>query len=236
MSAAPPVLGRDSPAAAKPSRLRRRAAAADAAYRADGGDLGAWAVRAASVSGVRHRLAGDGPQDAYAWRVIGSGADGAGAESLVVAIADGVGTVLGAAAAAAVAVTAACDAAAESLATGSVATGSVATGSGAVGSVATQTWWSAVVEAADVAVRAVGGATTLVVACIDEAGAGSLARIGDSTAMILTGGSWQEIWPPAGIDGAPVSTETEALPGSRRAEIAAVSIEAGTALVLMTDG
>jgi serine/threonine protein phosphatase PrpC len=75
------------------------AEAARAAVRADGGDGDRWVVRAASLAGTRHRLAGSGPEDAYAWAVEG--------DTLTVVVADGVSNRRGSAAIAAAAASAA---------------------------------------------------------------------------------------------------------------------------------
>ena len=58
-----------------------------AAFRADGGDADWCALRVASVTGVRHRLAGQPGQDSFAWAVL--------PDRLVVAVADGLGGVPG---------------------------------------------------------------------------------------------------------------------------------------------
>ena len=79
------MFGRPSPAAAAEPMLRPVGGAAGASWRAEGGSTGWCTLRAASVAGVRHRLAGQGPEDSFAWAVE--------AERLVVAVADGVGSV-----------------------------------------------------------------------------------------------------------------------------------------------
>ncbi|MGH9122237.1 MAG: protein phosphatase 2C domain-containing protein, partial [Acidimicrobiales bacterium] len=104
------VLGRPSAAASNPARLRPAVVSASAGYRADGGDTGGWAVRAASVPGVSHRLAGTPNQDSFGWVAV----DGA----LVVAVADGVGSLEGADTASAAAVSGVCSVAAAWLAEG----------------------------------------------------------------------------------------------------------------------
>lgn len=168
-----------------------------------------WAVRAATVAGVRHRLVGTASDDAYAWRY--------GADRLVVAIADGVGSVEDAGLAATAAVDAACEAGAE-----------------------LGPRWKEVVAAATRAVRVAGGATTLVVATVDASGRVELARVGDSTAFVLVAGAWQELWveeEDAGNDDAgTVSTLTDALPSTEAPEVTEVRLEPGAALLLMTDG
>ena len=274
----PPAFGRPSAAATRPASLRAAGIAADAAVRCDGGDTRNVALRVATVAGLRHRLAGEGSQDAYAWRLVrrprdaeaaGDGTDGtddAGADVLVVAVADGVGGVPGSAAAAGAAAVAACDAVAVALdGAGRTARDSGGSGgspgsgrsgapgaSGGEGGAANGVAGvlvggddgvgpAAVVAgvafaAADAAVRAAGGATTLVVAAIGAEGAGWAARIGDSTAAVLADGAWYDLWPDPPGDDRPVSTATAALPGSSAPDVVEMSLPEGAAIVLMTDG
>lgn len=172
--------------------------------RADGGDDGPWSLRVASVCGVRHRLAGAGSDDAYGWRRVG--------DTMAVAVADGVGSVPGSAAAAGAAVDAALNA--------------VAAGCDPV----------AALRAADGATRTTGGATTLVVATVDADGVVTAARVGDSTAFTLADGGWRELWSPEADPGT-VGTATAALPATdARPEPAAAVMAPGWALVLVTDG
>jgi serine/threonine protein phosphatase PrpC len=306
----PPALGRPSAASYRPPALRRSAEASSAAYRADGGDALGWSVRAASVAGVRHRLAGQGPEDAYAWRIVDPGPDpgrgsvgvatGDGGEpsvggprrpTVIVAVADGVGSVEGSAVASAAAVDAVCDALAAELSRETARFGETAlsgetavpgatvslpagrgdrSASGAVaapggrsaaagpvgapdgpssgaggpprlpGADPDDPVWRRAFAAADVAVAAAGGATTLVVAVVGGDRRGAVARVGDSTALVLDGDGWGEIWSTGGPEDGPLSTATAALPsrdGPPPAfEVAAVALDAGAALVLVTDG
>jgi serine/threonine protein phosphatase PrpC len=204
-----PVFGRPSATAGRPGRLRAAASAEVAAYRAEGGDAVPWSLRAASVVGSRHRLNGEGSDDAYGWRCR--------EDRLVVAVADGVGSVAGSALAAAAAVDAACAAAAEP-----------------------DPRWEEVFAVAADAVRSAGGATTLIVASIDRSGRAEVARVGDSAAFVLDAGRWHELWVvdggEANDDAGTLSTRTDALASSEAPEVAEVVLEPGTALLLMTDG
>jgi serine/threonine protein phosphatase PrpC len=94
-------FGRPSAASGRPWVLRRRGHSATAGIRAEEGDTERWALRAASVAGVRHRLAGVGNDDAFGFL------DDPGA--LQVVVADGVGSVPGSAGAAVAAVDGALD-------------------------------------------------------------------------------------------------------------------------------
>jgi serine/threonine protein phosphatase PrpC len=213
----PPVLGRPSPSSAQPGRLRRDATVTTAAYRAEGGDTGTWAVRAVSIAGVRHRLGGEAGQDAFAWRV---SADGT---VVVVAVADGVGGVPGSGAAALAAVEAACAAVDVDDPAGAGDRPGAALGDA--------------VAAADAAVRRVGGATTLVVAALGADGRGRAVRVGDSTALGLADGAWRELWPHEAADDGPLVTATAALPADApSAHVTEVDVAPGAALVLVTDG
>lgn len=200
-----PVYGRPSLASAAPWRLRPSAAAADAALRADGGDAGTLALRVASLSGVRHRVAAKGPEDAYAWCLDGDG--------LIVAVADGVGSRPGAAEASA----AAAHAAVTALAAGATP--------------------AAAVQAASAALEGGVGSSTLVTGRVTADGAVSVARVGDSTALVLSGGVWHELWAdPDGDDGSG-STVTAAIPApDPQVEVAEVTLGPGDALVVVTDG
>ncbi|MCU4183982.1 protein phosphatase 2C domain-containing protein [Acidiferrimicrobium sp. IK] len=179
--------------------------------RADGGDSGSWIVRAASLSGTRHRLAGAGPDDAYAW--------GAAGEMLVVAVADGVSNRPGSAASAAAAVEAAVEAAID------------ADRDERLGVLE-----HAVAAASDATRRCGDGATTLVIAVLDASTPAILARVGDSSAFVLTGGAWTEVWAPD-PDAGSIRTATAALPADRPSpEPAQVWLGPGDVLVLVTDG
>jgi hypothetical protein len=103
MEPGPPVFGRPSPAAGREPALRERGDASTAGVRAEGGSTERWTIRAASVVGIRHRLAGQASDDSFAW----AADDG----RLAVAVADGIGSAEGAAGAALRAVTAAVGAA-----------------------------------------------------------------------------------------------------------------------------
>jgi len=209
VSGGSPVLGRPSPAAAATAALRQAGVAADSAFRADGGDSEYWGLRAASVAGIRHRLAGQPGQDSFAWARAG--------DRLAVAAADGLGGVPGSDGAAWRAAAAA-------------ATGTVASTGEAGARVA------AGLRCANEAAGG-GGATTLVVALLDPAGNVQLARVGDSTAFVVgaAGATWQELFAPPDEDA--VATVTAALPADDPApETATASLESGEVLVLVTDG
>jgi serine/threonine protein phosphatase PrpC len=83
----PPVLGRHSVAAATEPLLREAGQAADSCYRIEGASRARFALRAVSVTGVRHRLAGQAGEDSFAWSASGS--------HLAVAVSDGLGAVPG---------------------------------------------------------------------------------------------------------------------------------------------
>jgi serine/threonine protein phosphatase PrpC len=228
---APPVLGRPSPAAAQPAPLRSMARSGEAHFRAEGGDSGQLALRAATVAGVRHRLAGRGGEDSYAW------AHGSG--WLVVAVADGVGSTERAGEAATEAVNTAVHA-------GAALVGSVADPEGDDGDgngpypLPLSDVASAALHAAAAALSAGGGpgATTLVVAALDASGRWGAARVGDSTALVLGPSGWADVFAAgaATADEGQV-TLTAALPADAVAEeTASGSLSGGEALVLLTDG
>lgn len=232
---APPVLGRGSPAAGRPALLRASGIGGGGGWCADGGDRDGWALRAASLAGVRHRLAGQPGQDAYAWDRTGA--------ALVLAVADGVGSVAGSGSAALRAVQAACSAAAAALEGRAATSADASAGAGidarAVG-VSAPDLDEACCEAVGAAQTAVAdgpGATTLVVAAIGDDGSCRLARVGDSTALVLAGQAWTELFADPDPDGEPASSATSALPAADPAvEIAGVCLGAGEVLVLVTDG
>jgi serine/threonine protein phosphatase PrpC len=203
------VLGRPSPAAATAAVLRARATAPYAAYRADGGD-GEWcAVRVASVSGVRHRLAGRPVQDSFAWAAEG--------DRLAVAVADGLGGVPDSDTTAARAALAAVE--------GALSATGAATG-----------WMLAAIGAANHAARG-GGATTLVVAVLERSGEISLARIGDSSAFLVGAhdGASHELFAPPEAD--TIGASTAALPAdAAQPEATTVTLDDQHVLVLVTDG
>lgn len=244
MSVSPPVLGRASPAADAPARLRAVADGSLAAYRADGGEHGGWSLRAASVAGVRHRLAGTGPEDAYAWAC--------GPGWVAAAVADGVSGERGSAVAAHLAARAACDALVGALAEGGEGEAAPAPRgvpwndrgerdgtSTAIGGAA---GWRheacrEAVAAANRAVEGAGsGATTIVVVIAAGSGELSAARVGDSTALQLAGGVWSEIFASGDGDDL-VATATAALPHpDPPIELADVTLAPSSTLLLVTDG
>jgi serine/threonine protein phosphatase PrpC len=201
MADGPLIFGRPSPAAEQQGPLRPAGEPALAAYRADGGDAPWVAVRAATVAGVRHRLAGQPGEDSYAWAV---------GEVCVVAVADGLGGVSGSGPTSARAASAAVGAALE----GGVDAGVAAANRASNG----------------------GGATTLLLAIVGQDGRVEMARVGDSTAFLVSdgGASWTELFSPADDDG--VVTATAALPGPLELERAEVSVSVDDVLVLATDG
>jgi serine/threonine protein phosphatase PrpC len=199
---AAPGFGRESRAAAEEPRLRSAGDAATAWWRAEGGSCGWCSLRAATAAGVKHRLSAAAGEDSYAWAV----GDGV----LAAAVADGVGSVAGAARAAERAAAAAAGAA--------VASG---TRDG--------------VEAANREAEG-GGATTVVVAVVDRRGRVSAARVGDSTAFVAgPGGRWRELFEPPDPerpDGA-----TAALPAADpHLEQVDDQLGPGEVLVLASDG
>jgi serine/threonine protein phosphatase PrpC len=206
----PPVLGRQSEASTSEPVLRPTGDSAGATWRTEGASTSWHTLRAAAVTGVRHRLAGQDCQDFYAWFHRG--------EILGVAVADGLGSVEGSAGAAARAARAA-------VAAGVMGYG----GPDPVGDA---------IRAADAA-AAGGGATTLVVAVIDPDGLVSIGRVGDSTAFaIAENGSWTELFTGPDEDG--VRTETFALPCDADAgpalERSGTDLDSGMVLVLASDG
>jgi serine/threonine protein phosphatase PrpC len=180
---------------------------------------------AASVGGVAHRLAGRRCEDAYAWAQAGPG-------RLALVIADGVSTAGRGGQGADLAVSAACTYLLER-----------------EGDDWGEKECEAAVRAAGAELLRVGGvvaaemSTTLVVALLSAA-AGSaqvaLARVGDSSAFLLDGTQWRELFPDPDDDdfrGLPV----EVLPLRESAspvaiEISSVAMAPGSVLVLLTDG
>jgi serine/threonine protein phosphatase PrpC len=156
---------------------------------------------------------------------------------VIMAVADGVGSVEGSAAASAAAVDAVCAALLDS----ALASLLGATLAGALpGAPPEDDHWTRAFAAAHAAVVAAGGATTLVVAVVGGDGRGAVARVGDSTALLLVGGGWRELWPTGAPDDGSLSTATAALPArpglAPEIEVVAVNLEAGAALILVTDG
>ena len=204
-----PGFGRPSAAAGAEPRLAPGGDDTVAAWRAEASSTTWCTLRAASVAGVRHRLAGARSDDAFAW---------AHAERrLAVAVADGLGSVEGSAGAShrasAAAVAAAVGFPGEDLA-----------GAARAG-----------VEAANRAAGG-GGATTLVVAVAGPGGETVVARVGDSSAFtVKAGGSWAELFEPPDPERA--GTATAALPaGEPAVQTATTGLWDGAVLVLATDG
>ncbi len=186
------VLGLPSTASDSEPKLAHLGEASCAAVRADGASAGWVTVRAASVAGVRHRLAGQHCDDFYAWSL--------GEDLIALAVADGLGSIPGSSQTAARASRAAVTAA-----TGAAATGAAAAGGAGEPAAVMRAAFSAANAAA-----AGGGATTLVLALVSRDGRVEVGRVGDSTAFILRGGEASEMFPAPADD--IVGTETLALP------------------------
>ncbi len=224
-----PAWGEPSAATEAAVPLRRQAAAGQACYRADGGQSDEFLVLAASVAGVSHRLSGRRCEDAYGWALPRPG-------RLAVIVADGVSTAGRGGEGADIAVDAAC----EHLL--------VAEGRGE-GEDRGELACLAALRAASEAVSAAGGAsaaelsTTFVVALVSVSGAGtevSLARVGDSSAFVLAGAEWDELF-PGRADEELRGSVVGVLPLGSRAggdniETASVLLPTGAVLVLLTDG
>ncbi|HET9077020.1 MAG TPA: protein phosphatase 2C domain-containing protein [Acidimicrobiales bacterium] len=206
---APPGFGRPSPAASAEALLAPSGDAAGAGWRAEAASTRWYSLRGASVAGVRHRLAGRGSDDSFAWAHDG--------DLLAVAVADGLGSVSGSADAS----RRACSAAVSAAVTGPVEDLMAAAEAG--------------VEAANRAAEG-AGATTLVVAVADRAGEVALARIGDSSAFGLKpDASWVELFAPPDPDRS--GTATAALPAPDPVvETVTAGLWDGSVLVLATDG
>ena len=148
---------------------------------------------------------------------------------MILAVADGVGSVEGSAAASAAAVDAVCAALADALRDAALA-----------GAAPEDDLWPRAFAAADAAAAAAGGATTLVVAVVGGDGRGAVARVGDSTACSSSGAAWSELWPAGAPDDGSLSTATAALPARHgptpEIDVVAVTLDAGDALILVTDG
>jgi serine/threonine protein phosphatase PrpC len=194
-----PSFGRPSPASDTEPVLRRRGGAADAGWRAEGAGTGWCTFRAASVVGVRHRLAGARSDDYFAWTV--------GEGRLMLAVADGIGSVEGSAGAARRAAAAA---------------------------VTADDLHAAIVQANEAAEG--GGATTLLVAVLSASGRFELMRVGDSTAFLLAEeGPAQELFPAPDLERA--DSATAGLPADDPTfEEVAGELPTGSVLVLATDG
>lgn len=210
--------------------MRATGAAGNASYRADGGQTEGLVVMAASVTGVAHRLAGRRCEDSFGWAQPRMG-------RLALVVADGVGSAGRGGEGADLAVGAACR--------------HLLGSTGEWG----QVECTAAIRTASEELELTGGAaatelsTTIVVAVLDAGDEGlraTLARVGDSTAFLLTGsGEWREVFGEAGEAehrGGVYRTATGALPLPGRAEaldeieVADVTLADVTALVLVTDG
>lgn len=204
-----PVLGLPSTAAGAEPLLGPTGEAAAAGWRADGASTDWCSFRAASVVGVRHRLAGQGPEDSYAWAL--------DEVALAVAVADGVGSRPGSAVTAAKACTVATQ---RALALAASPPADAVT---------------AAIEAANAASND-GGATTLVVALVRRDGGGAVGRVGDSSAWSIDPeGGAEELFTPPDPDRA--DTVTAALPMSDVAPgVRSIAAGPGTLLALATDG
>lgn len=181
--------------------------------RADGGDAPPWRVRAATVAGVRHRLAGLPGEDAFAW-VAGDG-------GLLLAVADGVSATEGGGRAAATAVEAAVHAGFGERDLPARCGAAIDAATGAVGALAAD------------------GATTLVVVAAGGDGRWAAAAVGDSDAVVLAGGQWRAVFASGGDgDEGLRSGATDALPfaGHEARRYAAGVLAPGEALVLLSDG
>lgn len=217
------ALGRPSAAAAIEPPLRSPASAGSAGYSADGGSTGWCVVRAATVTGVGHRLAAEVNQDYYAWAQSGT--------RVAIAVADGLGSIPGSDAAARIAACAAVELAVDPRHDPPESALQAIAG-------------------AESAVRSGGesfGATTLIVAVGEPGSDVALARVGDSTAFVVgpeisaEGGSWREVFPPPCSDGGLVEVATGALQSAGEAaagtvESARATLAAEDVLVVVSDG
>jgi hypothetical protein len=218
-----PVWGEPSAATEVSVPLRGQASAGQACYRADGGQSEEFVVLATSVAGVAHRLSGRRCEDAYAWALPRPG-------RLALIVSDGVSTAGRGGEGADIAVSAAC----EHLLT-------------------TEGWGEMEclmgLRAASEAISGAGGisaaelSTTLVVALISASAAGAvvaLARVGDSSAFVLAGSEWHELFPGRAEEELRGSVVGVLPLGSRGGgdaiETSSVVLPAGAALVLLTDG
>jgi serine/threonine protein phosphatase PrpC len=227
-----PVFGRPSPASSSPWKLGDRTAAT-ASVRADGADTDWCLLRAVSVVGVRHRLAGRPVEDAWAW--------GGAAEHVILAVADGVGSLPASGPVAALAAASAVESGTAAVIAASESVSCSVGGEDDEPPEEGAPWPDLVlpdaVAAANAALTGVeDGATTLVVALVGRDGTAEVIRVGDSTAFVLSGGTWSELF--ADADGADMrSPATAALPATApHPESARVELGPGDALVLVTDG
>ena len=214
------AFGRPSPAAAIEPPLRTAADAASASYRAESGTTGWCSLAAATIAGVGHRLAGEGNQDCYGWAV-GNG-------RLVVAIADGLGSVPGSGDAAGAVVAAAVSSA-----------GAAGTSAGEAATAAVRA------AAAELRSRGSGsGASTLAVCVLEPGGHAAFARIGDSTAFVVEGEAeprWREVFDPPADHEDEMPVVTAALTGGEEGppadiEEAEVTLDGSEFVVVVTDG
>ena len=219
-----PVWGEPSTATDTAVPLRARAIVADACYRADGGQSAEFVVLAASVAGVAHRLAGRRCEDAYGWVLPSAG-------RLALVVADGVSTAGRGGEGADMAVGAAC--------------AHLAAASGAWGEMECV----AALRAASEELSGAGGqlaaelSTTMVVALVSTTARGAevaVARVGDSSAFVLTGAEWHELFPQR-ADEDLRGTVVGVLPLGGRGvgdaiETASAALPVASALVLLTDG
>jgi len=213
----PPVLGRESTAAAAEPALGPVGDSAASGWRAAGGSTEHFWFRAASVTGVRHRLRGEPGDDTFAWAQQGGW--------LAVAVADGLGGVEGSADAAGRAARAAVGAAVHAAVEGStegstegVTVDQASAVASAEGPLDVEDLVDGVsplaagLAAADRA-AAGGGATTIVLALAWRDGKYWIAKVGDSTSFLVEpGGSWTELFPVPEADR--IGTETASLPAS----------------------
>jgi serine/threonine protein phosphatase PrpC len=207
-----PILGRASPASSLEPSLPAEGDASGASWRLEAGSGPWFRLRAVSVAGVRHRLAGERCEDWFAWSHRPQG--------LIVSIADGVGSTQGAAGAAQRAALAAV---------------SVSKRSDIPGDHPGMIVQHAV-AAANSAAEADEGATTVVVVSMTPDGRADVARVGDSTAFLVSAdGTWSELF--EGPDAELARNVTEALPASDPSfEAVSTTIAIGDVLVLATDG
>jgi hypothetical protein len=219
-----PAWGEPSAASESPVPVRAVAYAGNACYRADGGRSADFAVMAASVAGVAHRLAGRRCEDAYGWAAARPG-------RLALVIADGVSTAGRGGEGADIAVDAACQ----------YLLGRESNDWGK------KECEAAVRAASEELVRTAGPAaaelsTTLVVALLstaDDDAEAVLARVGDSTAFVLEGTQWRELFhDPDDEDfrGLPVEVLPLRQDVGAAIETSSAVLPPGSGLVLLTDG
>lgn len=220
-----PPWGEPSTASESPVPLRAVASAGNACYRADGGHSPDFSVLAASVAGVAHRLAGRRCEDAYGWV-------SARPDRLGLVIADGVSTAGRGGEGADIAVSAAC----RYLLRGETTEWGKKECEAAIRAASEELVRSAGLAAAELS-------TTVVVALLgvtENDVEVVLARVGDSSAFVLEGTRWRELFrdpDDEAFRGLPV----EVLPlredsGPAAIETSSAALSPATALVLLTDG